>query len=122
MKLSRNLNHEVMLLKTGHPRAGEQGEGRTMGITTAKVTSKGQLTVPQAVRQFLSIQQGDEIMFIPDGKRIVIERLPGKVPSGQVFGRLHRSGARPLDIEQARAEARNARTKRYAGPDGNGAK
>ena len=92
-----------------------------MGITTAKVTSKGQLTVPRAVRQFLSIQQGDEIMFIPDGKRIVIERLPGKVPSGQVFGRLHRPGAQPLDIEQARAEARNARAKRYAGHDGNAA-
>ena len=80
-----------------------------MGITTAKVTSKGQLTVPLAVRKFLSIQKGDEIMFIPDGKRIVIERLPGKLPSRQVFGRLHRPGAKPLDIEQTRAEVRKTR-------------
>lgn len=87
-----------------------------MGITIAKVTSKGQLTVPRAVRKYLSIQQGDEIMFIPDGKRVVIERLPGKVSSGQVFGRLHRSGAQPLDLEQARIEARRARAKRQAGP------
>ena len=92
-----------------------------MGITTAKVTSKGQLTVPLAVRKLLSIQKGDEIMFIPDGKRIIIERLPGKIPSGQVFGRLHRSGTKPLDIEQARAEVRKTRAKRYAGHDGNGA-
>lgn len=86
-----------------------------MGITTAKITSKGQLTVPQAVREFLSIRKGDTIMFIPDGKRIVIERLPQRVPSRQVFGRLHRPGAKPLDIEQARAEMKDARVQHYVG-------
>lgn len=85
-----------------------------MGITIAKVTSKGQLTVPLAVRKFLSIQKGDAIVFIPDGKRIVIERLPGKLPSKQVFGRLHRPGAKPLDIERARMEIRSTRAKRQA--------
>lgn len=89
------------------------GRETLMGITMAKVTSKGQLTVPQAVRKFLSVREGDAIIFIPDGKRIVIERFPGKVPSSRVFGRLHRPGMEPLDIEQAREKMKNARARRY---------
>ena len=67
----------------------------------------------------MSIQKGDEIMFMRDSKHIVTERLPGKLPSGQVFGCLHRPGAQPLDIDRARAEVKKIRAKRYDGLGGN---
>lgn len=42
----------------------------------AKVTSKGQVTVPKAVREALGIKEGDEIVFRVEGKRAVLARTP----------------------------------------------
>jgi antitoxin PrlF len=42
----------------------------------AKVTSKGQVTVPKAVREALGIKEGDEIVFRVEGNRAVLARTP----------------------------------------------
>jgi len=42
----------------------------------AKVTSKGQVTVPKAVRDALGIQEGDEVVFRVEGNRAVLARTP----------------------------------------------
>lgn len=42
----------------------------------AKVTSKGQVTVPKAVRDALGIKEGDELVFRVDGDRAVLARTP----------------------------------------------
>lgn len=42
----------------------------------AKVTSKGQVTVPKAVRDALGIKDGDEIVFRVEGNCAVIARTP----------------------------------------------
>jgi len=42
----------------------------------AKVTSKGQVTVPKAVRDALGIHEGDSIVFRVDGNRVVLSRTP----------------------------------------------
>ena len=42
----------------------------------AKVTSKGQITVPKAVRDALGIQEGDEVVFRVEGNRAVMARTP----------------------------------------------
>jgi AbrB family looped-hinge helix DNA binding protein len=43
---------------------------------TAKVTSKGQVTVPKAVREALGIREGDEVVFRVEGNRAVLARTP----------------------------------------------
>lgn len=43
---------------------------------TAKVTSKGQVTVPKAVREALGIHEGDEVIFRVEGSRAVLARTP----------------------------------------------
>ena len=43
----------------------------------AKVTSKGQVTVPKAVRDALGIKEGDEVVFRVEGNRAVLARTPG---------------------------------------------
>ena len=43
---------------------------------SARVTSKGQLTVPKAVRDALGIKEGDEIVFRVEGTRAVLARTP----------------------------------------------
>jgi len=40
----------------------------------AKVTSKGQVTVPKAVREALGIKDGDEVVFRVEGDRAVLAR------------------------------------------------
>jgi antitoxin PrlF len=42
----------------------------------ARVTSKGQVTVPKAVREALGISEGDEVVFRVEGHRAVLARTP----------------------------------------------
>jgi AbrB family looped-hinge helix DNA binding protein len=44
--------------------------------TAAKITSKGQVTLPKAVRDALGIKEGDEVVFRVEGKRAVLARTP----------------------------------------------
>jgi AbrB family looped-hinge helix DNA binding protein len=40
----------------------------------AKMTSKGQVTVPKVVRDALGLAEGDEVVFRVDGERAVLTR------------------------------------------------
>jgi AbrB family looped-hinge helix DNA binding protein len=42
----------------------------------ARVTSKGQVTVPKAVREALGVNEGDALIFRIEGNRAVIARTP----------------------------------------------
>lgn len=42
----------------------------------ARVSSKGQVTVPKAVRDALGIAEGDEVVFRVEGNRAVLARTP----------------------------------------------
>lgn len=42
----------------------------------AKMTSKGQLTVPKAVRDALGMKEGDEVVFRVEGNRALLARTP----------------------------------------------
>lgn len=44
--------------------------------SAAKVTSKGQVTVPKAVRDALGLKEGDEVVFRVEGNRAVLARTP----------------------------------------------
>lgn len=68
-------------------------------MPTATITSKGQMTVPQSVRESLGLQPGDKVDFVLDeggGYRIVALRKDVKVLRGRFAGR----AARPITIEE----------------------
>jgi antitoxin PrlF len=58
---------------------------------SARMTSKGQVTIPRAVREALALDEGDEVVFRVEGDRAIIARtvnlltLAGSlsVPSGK---------------------------------------
>jgi AbrB family looped-hinge helix DNA binding protein len=41
-------------------------------MEVAKVTSRGQITIPIDIRKRLGVKEGDKVIFIDDGKRIVV--------------------------------------------------
>lgn len=38
----------------------------------AKITSKGQITIPAAIRRLPGVQEGDKILFVEEGDKVVI--------------------------------------------------
>ena len=43
---------------------------------SARVTSKGQITIPRAVREALAVEEGDQVVFRVEGQRAIIARSP----------------------------------------------
>ena len=43
---------------------------------SAKLSSKGQVTVPRAVREALSLNEGDRVVFRVEGRRAILARTP----------------------------------------------
>lgn len=42
----------------------------------AKITSKGQVTLPKAVREALGLEAGDQVVFRVEGRRAQLARTP----------------------------------------------
>lgn len=42
----------------------------------ARISSKGQVTVPKAVREALGLSEGDDVVFRVEGDRAVLARTP----------------------------------------------
>lgn len=42
----------------------------------ARVSSKGQVTIPRAVRESLAINEGDQVVFRVEGQRAILARSP----------------------------------------------
>jgi AbrB family looped-hinge helix DNA binding protein len=67
-------------------------------MPTATVTSKGQVTLPQRVREALRIRPGDRIDFVldEDGE---VRLKAGEVDVSALRGLLRRPGRRPVTLE-----------------------
>jgi len=68
-------------------------------MLAAKLTSKGQITIPKAVRDSLGINTGDKLEFVvTDKKEALVRPVSKKVD--EVYGKLHVPGRKPVSIEQ----------------------
>ena len=43
---------------------------------SARLTSKGQVTIPKAVREALELHEGDEVVFRVERKRAIVAKTP----------------------------------------------
>lgn len=74
-------------------------------MTTATLTTKGQVTIPKAVRDSMQLNAGDRVEFIiTDGGEALLRPITKKVDD--VFGKLHKTGRKPVSVEQMDAEIR----------------
>ena len=60
-------------------------------MVTATLTSKGQITIPRAIRELLRLHSGDRIAFVMHGDTEAMMK-PVTKSVDQVFGRLQRPG------------------------------
>jgi len=68
-------------------------------MSLAKLTSKGQVTVPKEIRDSLRLHTGDKVEFIiTDTKEALFRPITKKVDD--VFGKLHKPGRKPISVEE----------------------
>ena len=60
-----------------------------MGAYAAKITSKGQLTLPKGVRDKLGVGPGDEVEFVDIDGEFHLRKRVGLSPFDQYVGHLH---------------------------------
>ena len=81
-----------------------------MEIST--VSSKGQVTIPKKIREFLNVRTFDKITFIPlkDGQVLITTKQSS---AASLFGMLkHRKLKKPVSIEEMEAIIRVRRANR----------
>jgi antitoxin PrlF len=62
-------------------------------MPSASVTSKGQVTIPQAIRERLKLKTGDRLDFVVEGPNVVLRAATPDVRA--LKGLLHRPGRKP---------------------------
>ncbi|MCB9994512.1 MAG: AbrB/MazE/SpoVT family DNA-binding domain-containing protein [Hyphomicrobiaceae bacterium] len=64
----------------------------------AKLTTKGQMTLPKDVREDLNLHAGDRIGFVKvDGRYVLIPKTRN---AADLAGILHKPGMKPLTLEE----------------------
>lgn len=76
---------------------------------SARLTSKGQVTIPKSVRRALGLQEGDSVVFRVEGGRAVLARTPDLLElAGSVPVPADRRGATPAEIRRSTRRSRAA--------------
>lgn len=81
-------------------------------MTSATVTSKGQVTIPKEIRDYLKLDAGSKVDFVIDANGQV-KLIPLNVTVKTLSGILHRAGMKAAtteEMEQAIAKGASDRT------------
>ena len=77
---------------------------------SSRLSSKGQITIPSAVRRALSLEEGDRVVFRVEGDRAVLARSPDLLAlAGSVSVPAARRGTAWADVLRETRRARATR-------------
>jgi len=79
---------------------------------TARVTSKGQITIPRIVREQLEVKTGSVLVFQVDGDRVIVRPAKTLLDLG---GALKGRGPRGVDLKAMRRAAKAHIARRMMG-------
>ena len=74
-------------------------------MATATITTKGQITIPKAIRDSLMLSAGDKIEFVLIDKREALIR-PVSKKVDEVFGLLHKRSRKVISVEEMNKKIR----------------
>ena len=74
-------------------------------MPTSMMTSKGQTTIPKAIREYLHLKPHDTLVFVPDGDRVVMKPLHGSILDLKgILKPYHKAG--PIDFKKLREQTK----------------
>ena len=68
-------------------------------MTSATITTKGQVTIPKEIRDYLNLDTGSKVDFVIDENGIV-KLIPLNVPIESLSGILYRKGMKSATLEE----------------------
>jgi AbrB family looped-hinge helix DNA binding protein len=71
-------------------------------MSIATVTTKGQITIPKEIRDYLKLETGSKVEFVID-ENGEVKIVPLNVPLEALSGVLHRPGMKTTTIEEMEA-------------------
>ena len=81
-------------------------------MLNSTITSKGQVTIPKKIREFLKVRTSDKIIFttMEDGRVLLTTR---QISASLLFGMLkHRRPAKPVSVKEMDSAIRKKRAAR----------
>jgi AbrB family looped-hinge helix DNA binding protein len=84
-------------------------------VATTKLSSKGQIVIPEDIREALGLEPGAQFVVMGDGDVVILKRIA--VPARSEFraltakarGQARRAGLRPVEVRKAVREVRRRR-------------
>ena len=74
-----------------------------------KITAKGQVTIPQHLREKAGIVPGSEVEFVEERGRLYLRKIKGKGPGKQLVARMRGRGSVRLSTDEILALTRGKR-------------
>jgi antitoxin PrlF len=88
-----------------------------MMVLQAKVTTKGQITLPKAIRESLAIESGDRLEFSMDGANTAsVRKMQPHGSSAGCAREYLKHGHKPLSVAATKSAIREAMRLKYAQP------
>ena len=70
-----------------------------MEVRVGTVTSKGQVTIPKEIRETLGVIEGDKLVFLVEGDRVVMRKV-GSERLSDILSRRKPWGEKGLDFQR----------------------
>jgi AbrB family looped-hinge helix DNA binding protein len=83
------------------------------GYATTKLSSKGQVIIPEKIRNDLGLSEGDQFVVIGEGNAVILKTInPPKIEEfhrllGQARSAARKAGMKRADVKSAIAKVRN---------------
>jgi len=84
-------------------------------VSTTRMSSKGQVVIPEDVRKALGLEVGAQFVVMGDGDTVVLKRIAAPAKSelramiGKVRSQARRAGAKPSDVRDTIRQSRRGR-------------
>ena len=84
-------------------------------VATTRLSSKGQVVIPEDVRKALGLEVGAQFVVMGDGDTVVLKRIavPAKSELRSLIGKVHsqarRAGVKAKDVKEAIRSVRRRR-------------